>query len=41
MEEDAGLRFEQSAFGLAFASADRVEGTKAFVEKRDPKWQHK
>jgi enoyl-CoA hydratase len=41
MEEDAGLRFEQSAFGLAFASADRVEGTKAFVEKRDPKWLHK
>jgi enoyl-CoA hydratase len=41
MEEDAGLRFEQSAFGLLFASADRVEGTKAFVEKRDPRWQHK
>ncbi|HJU09322.1 MAG TPA: enoyl-CoA hydratase-related protein [Candidatus Binataceae bacterium] len=41
MEEDTGLRFEQSAFGLVFASADRVEGTKAFVEKRDPKWQHK
>ncbi len=41
MEEDAGLRFEQSAFGLAFASADRIEGTKAFVEKRDPKWQHR
>ncbi|HKV54027.1 MAG TPA: enoyl-CoA hydratase-related protein [Candidatus Binataceae bacterium] len=41
MEEDAGLRFEQSAFGQVFASADRIEGTKAFVEKRDPKWQHK
>ena len=41
MEEDAGLRFEQSAFGLAFSSDDRVEGTNAFVEKRDPKWQHK
>ena len=41
MTEDAGLRFEQSAFGLAFASADRVEGTKAFVQKRDPHWQHK
>ena len=41
MEEDAGLRFEQEAFGLAFASADRVEGTKAFVEKRVPKWGHK
>jgi len=41
MEEDAGLRFEQNAFGLVFASSDRVEGTKAFVEKREPKWQHK
>jgi enoyl-CoA hydratase len=41
MEEDAGLRFEQEAFGLNFASDDRVEGTRAFVQKRDPKWQHK
>jgi enoyl-CoA hydratase len=41
MEEDAGLRFEQSAFGLAFSIGDRIEGTKAFVEKREPKWQHK
>ena len=28
--------FEQTAFGLAFASEDRVEGTTAFLEKRDP-----
>lgn len=41
MEEDAGLRFEQSAVAVVFASADRVEGTKAFVEKRQPKWQHR
>ena len=41
MEEDAGLRFEQEAFGLTFASEDRVEGTRAFVQKRDPNWQHK
>jgi enoyl-CoA hydratase len=41
MNEDAGLRFEQSAFGLLFASADRLEGTRAFVEKREPKWQHR
>lgn len=41
MEEDSGLRFEQEAFGVTFASADRVEGTTAFVEKRPPKWQHK
>jgi enoyl-CoA hydratase len=41
MEEDAGLRFEQSAFGLTFSSADRIEGTRAFVEKREPKWLHR
>jgi enoyl-CoA hydratase len=37
-EEDAGLRFEQEAFGIAFSSPDRIEGTKAFLEKRPPKW---
>jgi enoyl-CoA hydratase len=41
MEQDAGLRFEQEAFGVAFASADRVEGTSAFVEKRQPNWHHR
>jgi enoyl-CoA hydratase len=41
MEQDAGLRFEQEAFGVVFASADRVEGTSAFVEKRQPNWQHR
>jgi len=41
MTEDAGLRYEQQAFGVTFASADRVEGTKAFIEKREPKWQGK
>jgi enoyl-CoA hydratase len=41
MNEDAGLRFEQEAFGVAFGSSDRVEGTTAFVEKRPPKWEHK
>jgi enoyl-CoA hydratase len=40
MAENEGLLYEQSAFGLAFASADKAEGTKAFVEKRDPKWSH-
>jgi len=38
--QDADVRtahaLEQRAFGLAFASDDRVEGTTAFVEKRDP-----
>jgi enoyl-CoA hydratase len=41
MTEDAGLKYEQQAFGVTFSSADRVEGTKAFVEKREPKWQGK
>jgi enoyl-CoA hydratase len=30
---------EQNAFGLAFASDDRVEGMSAFLEKRDPKFE--
>jgi enoyl-CoA hydratase len=29
-----GLRFEAEAFGVAFSSADRAEGMKAFLEKR-------
>ncbi|HVN90808.1 MAG TPA: enoyl-CoA hydratase-related protein [Candidatus Binataceae bacterium] len=41
MNESEGLSYEQSAFGLTFASADKAEGTKAFVEKRDPKWSHR
>ena len=38
--QDADVRvahaLEQRAFGLSFASQDRVEGTTAFLEKRDP-----
>ena len=41
MDEDAGLRFEQNTFGGLFASADKSEGMKAFLEKREPKWSHK
>ncbi len=33
---DAGLRFEAMAFGLAAASSDRMEGARAFLEKRAP-----
>ena len=40
--QDADVRvahaLEQRAFGLSFASEDRVEGTTAFVEKRDPEF---
>src|SRR5262249_37477745 len=35
----AGVRFEGGAFGVAFASADRVEGLKAFLERRPPVWK--
>jgi len=36
---DQGLRYEQSLFALAMASADKEEGVRAFLEKRDPKWR--
>lgn len=43
--QDADVRtahaLEQNAFGLVFATDDRVEGTGAFVAKRDPKFQGK
>jgi enoyl-CoA hydratase len=41
--QDADLRvanaLEQSAFGVAFASEDRIEGMDAFLEKREPHFQ--
>lgn len=39
MEE--GLRFEAAAFGAIMATADRVEGTRAFLEKRKPAFEGK
>ncbi len=36
-----GLAFECEAFGVTFASEDRVEGLKAFFEKRKPVWKGK
>ena len=43
--QDADVRtahaLEQRAFGLSFASDDRIEGTTAFVEKRDPSFSGK
>ncbi len=41
--QDADVRtahaLEQRAFGLCFATQDRVEGTTAFVEKREPEFR--
>jgi enoyl-CoA hydratase len=36
---DAGLELEASLFGLACATEDKAEGTRAFLEKRAPVWQ--
>jgi enoyl-CoA hydratase len=36
-----GLRFEANAFGLAAGTEDRREGTRAFLEKRQPKFTGK
>jgi enoyl-CoA hydratase len=35
---DSGLELEASLFGLACSTDDKEEGTKAFLEKRTPKW---
>jgi len=35
---DQGLRYEQSLFALMMASADKEEGVRAFLEKREPMW---
>jgi enoyl-CoA hydratase len=36
---EAGLELEASLFGLACATEDKAEGTRAFLEKRAPAWQ--
>jgi enoyl-CoA hydratase len=35
----AGCRYEVEAFAVTFASGDRAEGMKAFLEKRPARWQ--
>jgi enoyl-CoA hydratase len=36
---EAGLRLEIEAFAATFASDDRIEGLRAFLEKRAPQWK--
>lgn len=36
---EAGLELEASLFGLACATEDKTEGTRAFLEKRPPAWE--
>jgi len=38
---EAGLEFERKNFYLLFATEDKSEGMKAFVEKRKPEWKGK
>jgi enoyl-CoA hydratase len=38
---EEGLRFEATAFGLTAATEDRIEGTRAFLEKRKAAFQGK
>jgi enoyl-CoA hydratase len=38
---EEGLRFEAAAFGLTAATEDRIEGTRAFLEKRKAAFQRK
>ena len=38
---ESGCMLERKAFGMCFASQDRVEGMKAFLEKREPKFSGK
>lgn len=38
---DQGLRYEQTLFTLAFSSDDKEEGTRAFLDKREPRWTDK
>ena len=34
-----GIRVERDLFGALFGTPDQVEGMRAFVERRDPRWR--
>ena len=36
---ETGCRYEVEAFGVTFAADDRVEGLRAFLDKRPPAWK--
>jgi enoyl-CoA hydratase len=38
---ETGCRYEVEAFGVTFATEDRIEGLKAFMDKRRPAWKGK
>ena len=39
MHQSAHVALERQAFSALFGTADKIEGTTAFFEKRDPNWQ--
>lgn len=41
VDMETGCAFERKSFGLCFTTQDRLEGMKAFLEKRDPKFTGK
>ena len=38
MNVEDGIAYERDLFCLCFSSADKEEGVKAFLEKRQPQW---
>jgi enoyl-CoA hydratase len=36
-----GIRVERDLFGALFGTPDQVEGMRAFVERRDPRWRER
>jgi enoyl-CoA hydratase len=38
---EAGIRVERDLFGALFGTPDQVEGMRAFVERRDPRWRER